>query len=166
MTTHKKYSLKRTLLENTLTPAEQMVQDLQAQFSQSMPKGARIPRYDIEIVQNHGDCLSILTMEIDEEAGDYVWVNNLYTTNNRGKPDPMCYRKGYGKIMMQALTQAADQYGVTLELIAAPPPRLKRQRPSLPDKDELARFYAQHGFVETDRNSAQVYMRRDPAVVA
>ena len=157
-----KYSLKRTLLENTLTPAERMVDHLLTQYPHPMPRGAGLPRYDIEVIINHGECFSILTMEIDEEEGDYVWVNNLYTTNNRGKPDPMCYRKGYGKMMMQVLTQAADQYGVTLELIAAPPPWMKRQDPTLPDKDELASFYAQHGFVETDRNMAQVYMRRDP----
>ena len=134
-----RYSLKRTLLENTLTAAEQMVQDLQAQFSQSMPKGARIPRYDIEIVQNHGDCLSILTMEID--GANQVWLNNLYTTDLRGRQSQDCYRKGYASQIMQALTHSADKYSVILELIAAPPPAMRRQDPTLPDADQLAEFY-------------------------
>ena len=158
--TTQKYSLRRTLLENTLTPAEQMVDELLTKYSHSMPRGARIPRYDIEVVINHGECLSILTMEID--GANQIWVNNLYTTDLRGRQSSHCYRKGYGNKMMQVLTQAADKYSITLELIAAPPARMKRQDPTLPDKDELARFYAQHGFVETDRNFGQVYMQRMP----
>lgn len=160
MTTHKKYSLKRALLENTLTPTEQMVQDLLAKFPQSMPRGARIPRYDIEIVQKHGECLSILTMEID--GPNQIWLNNLYTTDSSGKQSQDCYRKGYASQMMQAVTQAADSHSITLELIAAPPPAIRRQDPTLPDVDQLAEFYAGHGFYETNRNRAQVYMRREP----
>ena len=64
--------------------------------------------------------------------------------------------------MMGLLVKAADQHGITLELIAAPPPHMKRQDPTLPDKDELARFYAKHGFETTKANFAQVYMQRDP----
>ena len=64
--------------------------------------------------------------------------------------------------MMQALTQAADKHGITLELIAAPPPAMRRQDPTLPDADQLALFYAGHGFYETSRNSAQVYVKREP----
>ena len=116
--------------------------------------------YDNEIVLDHGDCLSVLSIELDEEAGDYAWVNNLYTTDSEGNQNSLCYRKGYAKQMMQLLTRAADQHGVTLELIAAPPAWMRRADPSLPDKDELARFYAKHGFVETSRNSAQIYMKR------
>jgi GNAT superfamily N-acetyltransferase len=159
--TTQKYSLKRTLLENTLSPAEQMVDELLTQFPQPIPRSARIPRFDIEIMMNHGECLSILTMEID--GPNQIWLNNLYTTDLRGRQSSHCYRKGYGKKMMQALTQAADTHGITLELIAAPPPAMRRQDPTLPSADELAKFYAGHGFYETSRNSAQVYMRRDPA---
>tara|TARA_Y100001938_G_C8072916_1_gene424238 strand:+ start:1107 stop:1580 length:474 start_codon:yes stop_codon:yes gene_type:complete len=118
--------------------------------------------YNNEIILDHGECLSILSIELDEESGEHAWVNNLYTTDTTGRPSPDCYRKGYGKQMMSLLTRAADQHGVTLELIAAPPAHMRRQDPTLPDKDELARFYAKHGFIETDRNFAQVYMRRDP----
>lgn len=158
--TTQKYSLKKTLLENTLSPAEQMVDKLLTQFPHPRPRGAQIPHFDIEIIMNHGECLSILTMEID--GPNQIWLNNLYTTDLRGRQSSDCYRKGYGKKMMQALTQAADTHGITLELIAAPPPHMKRQDPTLPDKDELARFYKQYGFVETDRNMAQVYMKREP----
>ena len=158
--TTQKYSLKRSLLENTLSPAEQMVDELLAQSSQSIPRGARIPRYDIEVVQNHGDCLSILTMEID--GANQIWLNNLYTTDLRGRQSQDCYRKGYASQMMQAVTHLADTYSITLELIAAPPPHIRRQDPTLPDANQLAEFYAGHGFYETSRNSAQVYMRREP----
>ena len=137
-----------------------MVQDLLAQFSQSMPRGARIPRYDIEIVQNHGECLSILTMEID--GSNEIWLNNLYTTDSEGNQSSDCYRKGYASQMMQTVTHLADKHSITLELIAAPPPAMRRQDPTLPDANQLAEFYAGHGFYETSRNSAQVYMKRDP----
>ena len=157
-----KYSLKRTLLENTLTPAEQMVDDLLTQYPHPMPRGAGIPRYDIEVMMNHGECLSILTMEID--GPNQIWLNNLYTTDLRGRQSSHCYRKGYGKKMMQALTQAADKHSITLELIAAPPPAMRRQDPTLPDKDELAKFYGRHGFYVTKSNFAQVYMQRDPSL--
>ena len=156
-----KYSLKRTLLENTLTPAEQMVDELLTKYPHPMPRGVRIPRYDIEVMINHGECLSILTMEID--GPNEIWLNNLYTTDQRGRQSQDCYRKGYGSQMMQAVTQAADKYSITLELIAAPPPAMRRQDPTLPDADQLAEFYAGHGFYETSRNSAQVYMKRDPS---
>ena len=155
--TTQKYSLKRTLLVETTQPIHSFIKTLAASATTANMG------YDNEIILDHGECLSILSIELDEEAGDYAWVNNLYTTNRQGKPDPTCYRKGYASQMMTLLTQAADQHGVTLELIAAPPARMKRQDPTLPDKDELARFYAQHGFVETDRNFAQVYMRRVPS---
>ena len=118
--------------------------------------------YNNEITLDHGECITLLSIELDEEAGDYAWVNNLYTTNKRGQPDPGCYRKGYASQMMSLLTRAADQHGVTLELIAAPPARMKRNDPSLPDKDELASFYGRYGFEETDRNPMQVYMTRYP----
>ena len=157
MTTHKKYSLKRTLLENT-----QPVDAFQATLA-SLVDSSSFDGYADELILDHGECYTILQLALDEESGEHVWVNSLYTTDKQGKPSEGCYRKGYAKQMMSLLTQAADQHGVILELIAAPPPRLKRQLPSLPDKDELARFYAQHGFVETDRNMAQVYMRRDPS---
>ena len=157
MTTHKKYSLKRTLLENT-QPVDAFQETLASLVDSSSFDG-----YADELILDHGECYTILQLALDEESGEHVWVNSLYTTDKQGKPSEGCYRKGYAKQMMSLLTQAADQHGVILELIAAPPPRLKRQLPSLPDKDELARFYAQHGFVETDRNMAQVYMRRDPS---
>ena len=82
-------------------------------------------------------------------TGNIAWVNSLHTTDSQGKPSPLCYRKGYTKQMMSLLTQAADSHGIILELIAAPPGRLKRQLSELPDKDGLAKFYAKHGFVVT-----------------
>ena len=158
MTTHKKYSLKETLLVETTQPIHGFIKTLAASATTAKMG------YDNEIILDHGECLSILSIELDEDSGEHAWVNNLYTTNREGKPDPSCYRKGYASQMMQLLTQAADSHGVILELIAAPPTWMKREDPSLPDKDGLARFYAQHGFVETDRNFAQVYMRRDPSL--
>jgi len=118
--------------------------------------------YDNEIVIDHGECLSILSIELDHDDGSYAWVNNLYTTDGEGEAAPHCYRKGYAKQMMELLTATADEFGITLQLIAAPPAYLTREDPTLPDKDELAKFYAKHGFEETDRNYAQVYMTRSP----
>ena len=156
--TTQKYSLKEALLLENTQPVHSFQETLASLVDSSSFDG-----YADELILDHGECYTILQIALDELSGEHVWVNSLYTTDKQGKPSEGCYRKGYAKEMMLKLTQAADQHGVILELIAAPPPRLKRQLPSLPDKDELARFYAQHGFVETDRNMAQVFMRRDPS---
>ena len=153
-----KYSLKRTLLENT-QPVDAFQETLASLVDSSSFDG-----YADELILDHGECYTILQLALDEESGEHVWVNSLYTTDKQGKPSEGCYRKGYAKQMMSLLTRAADQHGITLELIAAPPPQLKRQLPSLPDKDGLASFYAKHGFVVTKSNMAQVYMRRDPSL--
>jgi len=91
-----------------------------------------------------------------------MWVSHLDVVGSNGEPDPQCFRKGYGRQMLSLLAQAADEHGVTLELIAAPPAYLKRQFPDLPDKDQLAELYGDYGFYETSRNFAQVHMKRDP----
>ena len=155
-----KYSLKRHLLVETTQALDAFQETLAASVTSASFDG-----YADTFILQQGECLVILEVHIDDlEEGDKAWVNSVYTTDTQGKPSEGCYRKGYAAQMMSRLTQAADQHGITLELIAAPPPRLKRQLPSLPDKDELASFYARHGFVETKRNMAQVYMRRDPSL--
>ena len=153
-----KYSLKRTLLENT-----QSVHSFQETLA-SLVDRSSFDGYADTFILSLGECLVILEVHIDDmSTGNTAWVNSLHTTDSQGKPSPLCYQKGYAKQMMSLLTRAADQHGVILELIAAPPPQLKRQLPSLPDKDGLAKFYAKHGFVVTKSNMAQVFMRRDPS---
>ena len=153
-----KYSLKRTLLVETPTHTDLFQETLAASVT-----AASFDGYADRFVLDHGECFTILEIHIDDPLTPKAWVNSLHTTNRQGIPDAQCYRKGYASEMMTRLVDAADQHGITLELIAAPPPHMKRQDPTLPDKDELARFYAKHGFKTTKSNFAQVYMQRDPS---
>lgn len=153
-----KYSLKRQLLVETTQSLDAFLEALASSVTSASYDG-----YADTFILNHGECITILEIHLDErETENTAWVNSLYTTDSQGRPTAGCYRKGYAKEMMSLLTQAADQHGVILELIAAPPPRLKRQIPSLPDKDGLASFYSRHGFVVTKSNMAQVFMHRIP----
>ena len=147
----------RKLLVEMQTPTDLFQQTLAASVTASTFDG-----YADRFVLDHGECFTILEIHIDDPQTPKAWVNSLHTTNRQGIPDANCYRKGFASEMMSRLVRAADEHGITLELIAAPPPHMKRQDPSLPDKDELARFYAKHGFKTTKTNFAQVYMQRDP----
>lgn len=101
----------------------------------------------------------------DEDDTGGIWIDKLEVVNTKTrKLDPACFRKGYAKQMLQALTRAADETGTPLTLIAAFEPYLGRKYPDLdlPDKDELAQLYSKYGFVETSRNFAQVHMKREP----
>ena len=157
MPTPDKYSLKR-LLEDTSESlsAQTMVTSLidQVDSHQIHGNGATT------LVFNHPNCHSVLDIEFD--GPDKIWVSNLDVVNSQGQPDPECFRKGYGRQMLELLVQAADVHEVHLELIAAPPAYLRRQFPELPDKDELADFYARYGFETTNSNPMQVYMKRTP----
>ena len=157
--TTQKYSLVERLLVETTSPLDSFQTTLASSVTTSFDDG-----YATRYVLDHDGCFTILEIHIDEPTSSQAWVNSLHTTNRQGIPDPQCYRKGYASEMMTRLVDAADQHGITLELIAAPPPHMKRQDPTLPDKDELARFYAKHGFKTTKSNFAQVYMQRDPSV--
>jgi hypothetical protein len=150
-------TIRSILLENTL-PVDAFQDTLGALVDSSSFDG-----YANIFYLQQGECLAILEIHIDEsESGDRAWVNSLHTTDVRGKPSAACYRKGHAAQMMSRLIQAADQHGITLDLIAAPPPQMVRQDPNLPNADQLAKFYARFGFVETKRNIKQVYMTRTP----
>ena len=107
-----------------------------------------------------GDCLVELTI-LPEEPGE-IWVDKIETFDSGRNTNKNCFRKGYATQVLKLLTQAADAHGFSLYLIAAPEAWQKRQYPDIPGKDELAEFYSRVGFVETDRNYAQVYMMREP----
>ena len=158
MTTHKKYSLKEhLLLEDTASASSLMLQTLIQSVDEHQSHGGSAHTLTL----NHPGCHCVLDIEVD--SPDALWVSNLDVVGANGKPDPACFRKGYGRQMLSLLTQAADEHGVSLSLIAAPPAYLTRQYPHLPDKDQLAELYASYGFVETQRNFAQVHMKRDPS---
>ena len=158
MTTHKKYSLKEALLQEVATQTDEFIETLTSSVTSASFDG-----YADSFSLKQGECTTVLEIHIDDPNESIAWVNSLSTLGKEGKPSPDCYRKGFGGQMMQALVQAADAHGITLELIAAPPAYLKRQMPELPDKDQLAEFYGDYGFHITQKNSAQVFMRRDPS---
>jgi len=156
MTTNKKYSLKEHLLQES-SPSSLMLSTLKKLVDTHRSHSASAH----SLILNHPGCHTVLDIEVD--SPDALWVNNLDVVGSNGKPDPQCFRKGYGRQMLAILTQVADTHGVTLSLIAAPPAYLKRQMPELPDKDSLAKLYGDYGFYETSRNPAQVHMKRDPS---
>ena len=155
MTTQKKYSLKELLLEQETSASSSMLTALIGLVDIHQSHGST----SHTLVLNHPSCRSVLDIEID--GPNQIWVNNLDVVGKNGKHDPQCFRKGYGRQMLSLLIRAADEHGVSLTLIAAPPAYLKRQFPHIPDKDQLAELYAQYGFYETQRNPAQVHMHRD-----
>ena len=107
------------------------------------------------------ECYIALNDE-DEEGG--IWIDKIEVVNSERHLDPECFRKGYAKQMLEALTKAADETGTHLTLIAASEPYYKRMYPNidLPDKDQLADLYMGYGFVEEYSNYAQVKMNRAP----
>tara|TARA_B100000700_G_C14801824_1_gene740961 strand:- start:407 stop:889 length:483 start_codon:yes stop_codon:yes gene_type:complete len=127
---------------------------------ESQVSSSSVSPYRARFFQNHADCTVELSVSVD--GNKEIWVDKIETFGLNRKTDPNCFRKGYASQMLKLLTQGADDYGITLTLIAAPEPWQLRQNPDLPDKDELAKFYSKHGFLETSRNYAQVYMKRDP----
>ena len=167
MTTHKKYSLKETLLveekswdglemENTdfwhaLVP---FVDEAEADYGAAF------------IAHRHADGCSTeayLTINNEDYTGG-IWIDKIEVVNSSRDLDPECFRKGYAKKMLQVLTDAADESGTHLTLIAASEPYYKRMYPGieLPDKDQLADLYADYGFNKIYSNYAQVKMDRAP----
>ena len=160
-----KYSLKRHLLVETIPDhidehpyfeaLRQYVDHAEADYWQGIIK------------THHPDgCSTEAFIGInDEDDTGGIWIDKLEVVNTQTrKLDPQCFRKGYAKEMLQALTRAADETGTPLTLIAAFEPYLGRMYPDLelPDKDDLAALYSKYGFVETSRNYAQVHMNRPP----
>ena len=100
----------------------------------------------------------------DEDGKGGIWIDKIEVVNSERHLDPECFRKGYAKQMLVALTKAADETGTHLTLIAASEPYYKRMYPEiqLPDKDQLADLYMGYGFEEIYSNYAQVKMNREP----
>lgn len=141
------------VLEQDLSPVSRMLTSL-GSMQQTDRFGEPI------LVLDYGNCKVVLKVEV---IGEVLWVESLDVVGNDGRPNPECFRKGYASEMMKLLTQAADDHGVTIKLIAAPPPRIRRQFPELPDARGLANFYSKHGFVEISNNPMQVEMTRTPS---
>ena len=116
------------------------------------------------IALRHSDgCSTEAYIGIDEDPNG-IWIDKIEVVNSSRNLDPQCFRKGYAKQMLQALTKAADETGTHLALIAASEAYYKRLYPEidLPDKDELAALYAGYGFQVEYSNHAQVKMNRPP----
>ncbi len=161
MTTHKKYSLKRSLLTEEMG------------YIEEHPFFAALRNYVDEadgdydsafIALRHSDgCSTEAYIGIDEDPAG-IWIDKIEVVNSSRELDKDCFRKGYAKAMLQALTRAADETGTHLALIAASEAYYKRMYPglSLPDKDQLADLYAGYGFHVEYSNYAQVKMNRTP----
>tara|TARA_B100000214_G_scaffold207426_1_gene150422 strand:+ start:1321 stop:1800 length:480 start_codon:yes stop_codon:yes gene_type:complete len=131
-------------------------------FSQleSQVSSSSVSSYGARFFQSYAECTVELSMSVD--GPNEIWIDKIETLDSNRESNPKCFRKGHASQMLKLLTQAADDHGITLTLIAAPEAWQLRQNPDLPDKDALAKFYSKHGFLETSRNYAQVYMKRDP----
>ena len=116
------------------------------------------------IALRHPDgCSTEAYIGIDEDPAG-IWIDKIEVVNSSRELDPQCFRKGYAKKMLEALTKAADETGTPLALIAASEAYYKRMYPGidLPDKNELAALYGDYGFNEIYSNHAQVKMDRAP----
>ena len=116
------------------------------------------------IALRHPDgCSTEAYIGIDEDPAG-IWIDKIEVVNSSRELDPQCFRKGYAKKMLEALTKAADETGTHLALIAASEAYYKRMYPEidLPGKDELALLYGDYGFNEIYSNHAQVKMDRAP----
>ena len=115
-------------------------------------------------IEGSDGCMAQAYLGIDEDPQG-IWIDKIEVVKTDTKEmHPECFRKGYAKAMLQALTKAADETGTHLALIAASEAYYKRRYPHIqfPDKDQLAALYAQYGFVEEYSNYAQVKMNRPP----
>lgn len=111
------------------------------------------------------NCATLLDIRLSDDSNrpDALYIEKLEVLRYPyGEVDLECFGKGYAREVLSLLTKTADDTGTELYLIAAPEFGLRRQYPSLPDKDDLANLYADYGFYETARNYAQVHMTRDP----
>lgn len=167
--TAQKYSLRKRLLQE-----EKQVYELaQASFWKAI--APLVDEADADYWQGflafrHSDGCSteayIAVNDEDWEDGNGgIWIDKIEVVKTDTRElHPQCFRKGYAKQMLEALTKAADVTGTRLSLIAASEPYYNRMYPGieLPDKDELADLYMGYGFVETSRNYAQVHMSRSP----
>ena len=158
-----KYSLKRHLLTESIERIEEhpFFAALRAHVDEADGD------YDSAFVAlRHSDGCStecyIALNDEDDKGG--IWIDKIEVVNSERHLDPECFRKGYAKKMLEALTKAADETGTHLTLIAASEAYYKRMYPEidLPDKDELANLYMGYGFVEEYSNYAQVKMNREP----
>lgn len=105
-----------------------------------------------------------ISINSEDDTGG-IWIDKIEVVKTDTREmHPDCFRKGYAKEMLGALTKAADETGTPLVLIAASEPYYKRMYPNInfPDKDQLAKLYAAFGFKEEYSNYAQVKMSRQP----
>ena len=159
-----KYSLKRHLLTESI----ERIDDLP--FFKTLRSSVDYVKADSwqGIVKLHhpDGCTTEAFLALnDEDDKGGIWIDKIEVVNTQTrKIDPACFRKGYAKKMLLALTHAADATGTHLTLIAAHEPYLSRQYPDVdfPDKDELANLYMDYGFEEEYSNYAQVKMNREP----
>ena len=166
--TTQKYSLRKRLLQEDTQPQE---------LAQTPFWKAIVPLVDEAdadywqgfLAFRHPDGCSTeafiaLNDELPKEFGG-IWIDKIEVvkTDTR-EAHPPCFRKGYAKKMLEALTKAADSSQTHLTLIAAHEPYLTRMYPDIhfPDKDELADLYMGYGFQPIYSNYAQVKMDRDP----
>ena len=164
MTTHKKYSLKETLLRETTYPNIDNHPLIAALASHASEKYTSYDGTILKFTQSDG-CATLLDIRTSDDPArpDALYIEKLEVLRYPyGEIDLECFGKGYAKKVLTLLTQEADRTGTELYLIAAPEARDRRRFPQLPDKDQLARLYARYGFVEDFSNFAQVGMTRLP----
>ena len=159
-----KYSLKEALLVETV---DHIDEHPYFEALRSYVDYAEADYWQGIIKTHHPDgCTTEAFIAInDEDDSGGIWIDKLEVVNTKTRrADPECFRKGYARKMLEALTKAADETGTHLTLIAAHEPSLSRRFPDIdfPDKDELAALYGDYGFNEVYKNYAQVKMDRAP----
>ena len=161
-----KYSLKKHLLTEASVEDGLDDSDFMRTLSNYVDKVET--SYDSAYITIEGSdgCMAQANIAINnEDSNGGIWIDKIEVVKTDTEElHPDCFRKGYAKAMLKALTKAADETGTHLALIAASEAYYKRMYPEidLPDKDELANLYMGYGFVEEYSNSALVKMNREP----
>ena len=84
-------------------------------------------------IEGSDGCMAQANIAInDEDSNGGIWIDKIEVVKTDTKElHPDCFRKGYAKAMLKALTKAADETGTHLALIAASEAYYKRMYPQI-----------------------------------
>ena len=160
-----KYSLKRSLLTEGTVEDGLDESDFMRTLTNYVDKVEASHDSAYLTIEGSDGCMAQAYLVINDEPQGGIWIDKIEVVKtDTGTLHPECFRKGYARAMLQALTKAADITQTHLALIAASEAYYKRMYPEidLPDKEELAALYEDYGFFEEYSNFAQVKMNREP----
>ena len=159
MTTQKKYSLKRHLLqETTSNPNQKMLQELingANDFSliTSDKSWGEVEGTEARLEWGEDPCLYMIKLTLDYD--DVIFIDTIEALSD--EYNDMCEGQGYASDMMRELMELADSHDVQLSLIADAFNQLDDDD-RRPDTRALEQWYGRLGFVDSPQgNGSMVY---------